>query len=598
MRRGFSILVIAALFAAAPAQGQMPYSKKSESIVHIDGVNYRVHTVVAGETLYSLSKLYGVSEEEIESNNPTAREGLKTGQVIKIPAEQREETRKLSKVFDEHVVRAGETAYSIARNYGISLTTLVEDNPGIDPTQLPTGQVLLMRKKEIGETSTQQVARQWEEYRDAANQLSDEYIYHLVKPGETLYSLSRMYGVTRTDIEAANGLKEGEVLKANGIIRIPSETSAKGQEADPQPAAAEDNRQPDFSKGRGAYRQTSVPNVAIMLPLEPAGSNSDFVDFYRGALLGLEDLKAAGHSMNVTLYNTARSPEKVRGIVSSPAFVNTDLIIGPVYEPAMGPALQFADGYQIPVVSPLAAVKELDSEWLYQMAPETATKYDKMRDLLSDGKNIILVSSGSGDDREFESEITAQLRGGNYGRFTIGSGNVTSLIDWNRENVFIVLAGTEMGVDKALASISSAYNNASARLSRKADIKVVGSSKWAGYGSNSIDKNLFFKLNVCFITSYYIDRSDPVVARFEGRYLEDYGDFPSRSAYRGYDAVKLFCGALFREGGSFAQRLGQAGSQAPLQTPYRFVQPDGQHRHVNDQWALVSFRNNYDIDVR
>ncbi len=592
MRRFFPILIIIAILAAAPAQGQVP-SKRSESIVHIDGENYWVHTVRAGETFYSLSKLYDVSENDIKNNNPLVKDGLKAGAVIKIPVRQQEETRKQSRVFDEHVVRAGETAYSIARNYGISLNTLVEDNPGIDPTQLSTGQVLLMRKKEIGGTQSWQVSQQWEAYRDAANQLSDEHVYHLVKPGETLFSLSRMYGVTRTTIEQANGLADGDGLKANSIIRIPSE-AAQGQETAPQSMTATDNWQPDFTQGRTASYNRNVPNIAIMLPLEPAGSNSDFIDFYRGSLLALEDLKAAGHSMNVTLYNTARSPEKVRGIVSSGGFVNTDLIIGPVYEPAMGPAVQFADGYQIPVVSPLASVKDLDSDWLYQMAPDPATKYDKMRDLLSGGKNIILVSSGSGDDKEFEREITAELRGGNYGRFSIGSGNAASLIDWSRENVFIVLAATEKGVDDALAAISTAYKS----RNRKADIKVVGSSKWAGYGSTIIDKYLFFDLNVCFITSYYIDRSDPVVARFEGRYLGVYGEFPSRSAYRGYDAVKLFGGALFRQGGTFEQKLGQVGAQPPLQTPYRFVQTGNTRRHVNDQWALVSFKNNYDIEVR
>ncbi len=564
--------------------------------MHIDGENYWVHTVKAGETFYSLSKLYGVSEEDIKNNNPLAREGLKAGQVIKIPARQQEETRKQSKVFDEYIVRAGETAYSIARNHGISLTTLVEDNPGIDPTLLSTGQVLLMRKKEIGGTQSWQVTKQWEEYRDAANQVSDEYAYHMVKPGETLYSLSRMYGVPRTTIEEMNQLKEGDGLKANSIIRIPS-GSAPQEEGVQQGVAA--GEQADFASDRTKSYDRGVPNIAIMLPLESSdGSNADFIDFYRGSLLAFDDMKADGHSANVTLYNTAKSAEKVRGIVTSAGFVNTDLIIGPIYEPALGPAVQFADGYGIPIVSPLASVKDIDSEMLYQMAPEPATKYDKVRSMLAGGKNIILVSSGAGDDKEFEREITAELGSGNYGRFTVGSGNMTSLIDWNRENVFIVLAGTELGVDKALASISSAYNNASARLSRKADIKVIGSSRWAGYNSGSIDKNLFFKLNVCFVTSYYIDRSDPIVARFEGRYLEAYGEFPSRSAYRGYDAVKLFGGALSCQGSSFDQKLEQVSTRSPLQTPYRFVQTGGARRHVNDQWALVSFNSNYDIEVR
>jgi hypothetical protein len=127
----------------------------------------------------------------------------------------------------------------------------------------------------------------------------------------------------------------------------------------------------------------------------------------------------------------------------------------------------------------------------------------------------------------------------------------------------------------------------------------VGSSRWGGFNSDAIDKNLFFKLNVCFVTSYYINRSDVLTARFEGRYIDVYGDFPSRSSYRGYDTVKLFAGALFEQGWSFADKLRQATEgPAPMQIQYRFTRKDGCNRHVNDCWALVSFGSDYSVMVK
>lgn len=611
MRRILYIMVIA-LFAATQVVAQpVLRGVKSESIVHIDGVNYYIHNVAQGETVYSLSKLYEVAEEDITRNNPLTREGIRIGQVLKIPVAEPAPVspRRQSKLFEEHTVRAGETAYSIARNYGISLPVLVEDNPGIDPTTLPMGATLNIRKKEMGGTQPWEVTRQWEDYRDAANQVSDEYVYHIVKPGETLYSLARMYGVSQQSLTELNQLQDG--LKANGIVRIPVESSVSAEAGGQVPAvsgtAPESARRIDFgdrgSGGGGGYvpRSGRTANIALMLPLEGSASdNSDFVEFYRGALLALEDLKPEAGSVKLTLYNTGRSAAKVRSIVTSPSFSNTNLIIGPVYEDEMGAAVEYAEAYGIPVVSPLAVVKSLYSEMLYQMAPDAAGKYDKMQDILSAGKNIILVSSNSGDDREFETEIIGRLAGIPYGRFTLGgSGDISSLIDWSRENVFVVLAGTELAVDRALASISSAYNNASARHSRRADIKVVGSPRWALYNSNSLDKTLFFKLNVCFVTSYYVDRSDPAIAAFEARFLEAYGDFPSRSAYRGYDALNMFAGALFKPGLSFESSLSSV-NHIPLDMPYRFVRRDGVwgYSWVNDQWAMVCFRDDYTIEVR
>ena len=612
------------LVAAVPARGQLGLSgqkttsKRSESIVYIDGKSYRVHTIARGETLYSLSKLYEVTEEEITAANPLVRgpEGVKGGQVIKIPVHAETTTptltaRQTAKLFDEYTVKAGDTSYSIARSYGLSLNILVEDNPGVDPTRLSVGTVLQIRKAEQGETHPWKVSEQWRDYRDAVNSISENYIYHIVRPGETLYSLSRMYGVPTETLVEVNGLQEG--LKAGGMIRIPSAAQLAEDEAEVKEEQATTETTDFFGDGGGNKRGSSdshyfrqsggTPDIALMLPLEGTTSRgNDFTEFYKGALLALEDLKSEGHSLNVRLFDTARSLEKVAGIISSPHFSDIDLIVGPVYEAEMGPALEYADSNGIPMVSPLSAVQKLDSRMLYQMAPDPATKYEKLRGLLHGMEsNIILVSSGAGDDKEFEREMVAELGisgggTGNYGRFTIGgTGDIASLIDWERENVFVVLAGTELTVDRALASISSAYSNASARRGRRAGITVVGSSKWANY-NNAIDKNLFFKLNVRFVTSYYIDRSDSAATRFEIRFFEAYGDFPTRAAYRGYDALALFGGALFESGFSFDDRLYAVGEK-PLGTPYRFVRSDNGDRRVNNLWTLVGFSDNYDITI-
>jgi ABC-type branched-subunit amino acid transport system substrate-binding protein len=353
----------------------------------------------------------------------------------------------------------------------------------------------------------------------------------------------------------------------------------------------------------------------------PAGN--DFTDFYKGALLALENLKASGRSAVVSVYDSGRSATKTEQIVTSAEFIETDLIIGPVYEEEMEPALRFGEFFGVPVVSPLATIRNLDSPVLYQMAPAAESKYDKLLPLLEGDANIILVSSGTNDDPVFESEITTLLADRPYSRFTIGGSRegIASVIDWERENILVVLAGSEGSVDQALATISSSYSNASARRSRRADIRVVGSSRWASYGA-SIDRNLFFKLGVTFVANYHIDHSDPETRLFESRYLELYGGLPSRSAFRGYDAVALFAGALF-EGGhslhergssSFSDRLSFGDRQpdsrlsfdsklervgtTPLGAPYRFTRPYGTQKQINNQWTLVTFSSDYNVTTR
>ena len=571
----------------------VPQSVRSQSIVHIGGENYYVHTVRAGDTFYSLAKLYEVSQEEIVRNNPQTVDGLKSGQVLKIPVREAEpiSERKQNRLFERHVVQPGETAYAITRQFGLPLATLIEDNPGLDPTRLASGQVLLIRKKSVGESEPHEVEKAWESYSETLNSVSDDSIYHLVVPGETLFSLSRRFHVSEEEIVRINKLQEG--LKSNTIIRLPAVPAADSVVTDSSwifhPSVRTDSMPRHFDR-------ESVPNVALMLPLESnGGASRNFIEFYQGALIALEDLKAEGHSVRLSLYNTGRSVEKVRDIVFSDDFRRTDLVIGPVYEETMAPVVQFAEACRVPVVSPLAEMDGIESDMLYQLAPIPENKYDKLIEAIAGDKNIVVFTSAS-DDREFAAEVTSLLPVGSYRNFhTESGGDIASVIDWERENVFVVLAGSELGVDRTLAAISSAYNNASARSSRQTAIRVVGSSRWARY--NSLDRNLYFKLGVCYITNYHADRTSPAVLAFDRRYIAAFHSIPSLYAYRGYDAMKLFVTALFGTEARFVDRVAAAQPRL-LEVPYRFSQDSPSSTHVNEEWVFVSYSNDYRIEVR
>ncbi len=108
------------------------------------------------------------------------------------------------------------------------------------------------------------------------------------------------------------------------------------------------------------------------------------------------------------------------------------------------------------------------------------------------------------------------------------------------DNVFVVLAGDETSMDLILAALSSG-RTAGWRVPRT-HIMVVGDSRWVRY--RNLDRSLFFKLNVSFVTSYHADRGNEAVLHFDRRYIEAFGRVPSLLSYSGYDAVKMFGGAV------------------------------------------------------
>ena len=150
---------------------------KSGTIVYINGAKYYIHTVRTGETLYGLSKTYGVGEQVIVENNPSIARGLKADENIRIPfvaeAPEPKSDRKLRKTFDFHYVAKGETLYAISRQYEIPVNTLLEDNPNLDPLHMRLGERILIRKKQIGSEDEAGTQQQWEEYRQSLNSVAD-----------------------------------------------------------------------------------------------------------------------------------------------------------------------------------------------------------------------------------------------------------------------------------------------------------------------------------------------------------------------------------------------------------------------------------------
>ena len=580
---------------------------KSATIVYINGAKYYIHTVQAGETLYGLSKTYGVGEKVILENNPSIVRGLKTAENIKIlfvaDVPEPKSDKKLRKTFDFHFVSKGETLYAISRQYEIPVKTLLEDNPNLDPLHMRLGERILIRRKQIGSEDEAGTKEQWEEYRQSLNSVAEEgTAYHIVHPGETFYSLSRRFGITEAEFSALNGGLKPADLKAGAMVKIPApeagqipEGADSLQRQDSVPETGQQVVQIDFR----ALRAGDPLDVALLLPLATGGEpNGNYLEFYQGFLLGLDSVKLKyGRSVNVDLYNTARDTARIREIVESDAFRKADLIVGPVYDETFTPVADFAARYGIPAVSPLGAIESADHSLLFQAAPDAASKYDKLRGLFSDTNNVVVISAAQ-NDTEFQQEILPLLPGTAHRlHYTKGMGGsaLENVLSGDKENVIVVLSSDETTTDAILAYISSIQNSLIARSVLNPSIRVVGSSRWARF--RNIEKNLFFKLNLRYVTSYHADRGNQRVLNFDRRYIADFGSIPSLYAYRGYDVTKLFVGTVKLHGSDFVRYLNEA--ELPLlQTPYRFVQKAPGRKFENSEWALVCYNNNYTIEVR
>lgn len=107
-----------------------------KSDVKTDG-KYLLHTVQRKETLFGIAKSYGVSVNDLAELNPEKAKGPKTGDVLRIPVQRSLSVAEAyleparNDTFAVHRAEKGETPYSIAKQYGISVDSLAGANPGI-----------------------------------------------------------------------------------------------------------------------------------------------------------------------------------------------------------------------------------------------------------------------------------------------------------------------------------------------------------------------------------------------------------------------------------------------------------------------------------
>ena len=99
------------------------------------------HQVVSGETVYNLSKMYNTTVEEVYRLNPSARDGIAEGQVLNIP-----QRRVISSVKEEnyryHTILPKETLYSVSRTYSLKPEDVMRANPGLSVETFQIGKTI------------------------------------------------------------------------------------------------------------------------------------------------------------------------------------------------------------------------------------------------------------------------------------------------------------------------------------------------------------------------------------------------------------------------------------------------------------------------
>lgn len=347
-----SLRIIASLVAAVMSLTAMA-GVDQLPVKRINGRLYHYYEVAPGETIYSLCYKLDVTRDEMMRNNPAASEGLRAGMMLYFPFEDEVATTTAAPAPAKsseytYEVQRGETIFGISRKFGISSDALISANPVLK-NGLKAGQTIVIPgmaspASEPAAPATEEVAVTEVSANPPTVSSVEGYI---VKKKETFYSIARAHGLSVAALEAANpgvtSLREGQVLNipVSAVSAQPEEEVTEVTTVSTGIPTQYDTISVDSLPGTSipmveltpALKSTEV-SVAILLPFmlneeTPSKSATRYTEFYKGFLLAADSLRDGDTPIHIAAYDTEGSVLKVREALTDSTFARHNLIIAP-----------------------------------------------------------------------------------------------------------------------------------------------------------------------------------------------------------------------------------------------------------------------------
>ena len=561
-----------------------------------------VHIVKKGETLYGLSKTYGVSQEDIIANNPQVRAGLKLGQEIVIPQpsvkESANEQLNMEGNVLYHTIKQGETLYRLSKNYNISIENILKLNPGVSPENFKIGTVI---KIVANAPKT--------EKRETTVTVMESYI---AETGDNLKKIAKRTGVDIDDLEDANP-NVGKV-KTGMTIQIPVAKTdsvdvvvSEGNEYELQHNDSE--RIKEIYDSIHYLNSSKSINVALMLPFMLNNSvetkqSKLYTEFYKGFLLALKDVNERynDNEINVYTYDTEGTTDKLMSILSIDEVKEMDLIFAPDVLEQLDSISSFSKSNGIYVVNTFSVKDENydNNPYMFQINIPQDNMYADVCDWISkDFKDyeVVFIHKKGNAKKDIADNLKGYLE---QERRTVKEVEYSSVltceellevVNVNEKTLFIPTSGTKASLSQMIPALKKLKDE-----NPMMESAVVGYPEWSVYMEDW--KQDFHTINAHFYSRVFVDEKAKDFEKFNSEYLKWYGEDLIESTpcfgYLGYDTGKYFLSEMCKNGKDFNQN---SSEYVGLQSSFEFDRINSWSGFVNQALYLVHFTSNDKIEI-
>ena len=524
------LLSVAAAAPYASAQDFVPAAVEiSKEKVNVNGEIFYLHKVLPKQTLYSISKAYGIPVEVIQKVNPSLADGHKAGMLLYIP----------------QTTAADTTAPAVGNS----------------------------TKQTVEQTSEKPEAKTEKPQRTVKKK---KYKKYNVKWYETLDDVAVKFNVTVDAIIALNDIDTASGKRIRGIM-IPDKEFISSMQSGPSvkedsevtPAAQPEAQSivavpPGLKRTSGAYDDGPYV-ISVVLPFNASrltgNLNAYAADFYAGVLTAAGQLKEEGLMEHFVINTVDLSQyDSSWDMIADGALKGSELIIGPISERDLQPVAAFAKNKEIPVVSPLdlnTASLADGNPYFYLFPPQSDLALSHQIDRISDNRHapessITVIYEDGTDSSELTLETFHELteKGLQFNKFKYdflsgrGIDNLMSQsLSPTHTNRVIIPSMNEAFITDALRNLNLIKSSYDYR------IEVYGMSRWKSF--ETIESNYLHALDLRLAMSYYTDYNDSLTVEFINRYREAFNTEPTSFSYQGYDILTFFVKAMNTYGKDF-----------------------------------------------
>ena len=533
----------------------------------------------------------------------------------------KEKVRSGGKVFYSHVVQERQTIYSISKAYGVTMEEIYDANPALklETEGLKKDQILLIPYKgDIRDTAGPEIQPQEEAAEETVGDTrgkedDDEgYFIHKVKWYEDLDAIAKKYKVSKESIMNINRMTSDKVKRKQELkiprdpalwegrtvtadqddvnVRDVEETDKEVEEAvDEAPEENDGGILDDLFVREGRHDV----NISMLLPFSATklGDRTSFMDFYCGALMASRVLGSQGVNLDIHTFDVGGGNMPV----THDRLASSDFAIGPVSKSDIMRASGINDGATW-IVSPLDMQAEALTDSLQKIIQAPTPTHIQVKDMVNWIKSdmghsdrVIVVTPAS-PESEYLDMVEKEMSEAGLPHVTTSLGSMrTHIVSGGVNRIVLACEYTE----RSTVFLIEALRNLYMISGKSSEVVLYSTSKIRTY--DQIEVEQLHKVNLHTSVTYAVDYDSKEVKDFLLQYRALYNTEPSRSAYSGYDLMKYFSTLAHKFGRKWPRALDRVDYKG-LQSDFKLVRtPSGSY--VNNAVRRVVYNPDYSVTL-